>query len=129
MTLTHGQYGTPTYKSWESMLGRCKYPSMGNYARYGGRGVTFDPSWAKFEEFFADMGPRREGTTLDRIDGSLGYGPSNCRWATKEEQTANRLMYTTTHCPQGHLRIYSESQRRKLCPICKAEAFRRFRTK
>lgn len=35
------------------------------------------------------MGERPEGTTIDRIDGSLGYGPGNCRWATIIQQQAN----------------------------------------
>jgi hypothetical protein len=46
--------------------------------------------WRKFENFFKDMGYRPEGTTLDRKNNARGYSPSNCRWATLEEQQNNR---------------------------------------
>jgi hypothetical protein len=28
--------------------------------------------------------------TLERVDGSKGYSPDNCRWATKKEQGRNK---------------------------------------
>lgn len=40
--------------------------------------------------FFADMGPRPEGHTLDRIDPSKGYYKANCRWADKQTQESNK---------------------------------------
>lgn len=53
-------------------------------------GVSIDPRWNEFAPFLADMGERPAGTTIDRIDGTLGYFKGNCRWATPTQQTRNR---------------------------------------
>ena len=80
---------TPTYRSWSAMRDRCTRKTHPHYARYGGCGITICERWQKFENFLADMGIRPEGKTLDRIDGSEGYSPENCRWATPKEQQRN----------------------------------------
>lgn len=87
----HGYHGTPAYRSWNHMKKRCGNPKDPSYKDYGGRGITYDPKWETFEGFFEDMGPRPEGTTLDRYPDKNGnYCKSNCRWATKTEQSHNR---------------------------------------
>lgn len=80
-----------TYRSWQAMKRRCDSPRDTFYDRYGGRGITYDPRWAAFEAFLADMGERPEGTTLDRTDNDGPYTKANCRWATLSEQRRNRL--------------------------------------
>ena len=87
----HGMWNTSEYKAWVSMKQRCLSTSHAQWADYGGRGVSVCAAWvAGFEAFYADMGPRPAGTTLDRKDNTLGYSPSNCRWATPQQQACNR---------------------------------------
>lgn len=78
-----------TYRTWEGMLRRCTKTSAADYPRYGGRGITIDPSWRVFTGFLADMGERPVGKTLDRIDNDGSYCKDNCRWATADEQRRN----------------------------------------
>jgi hypothetical protein len=79
-----------TYTSWLEMKKRCQNKAHKSYADYGGRGITVCDRWQTFDNFLADMGPRPLGTSIDRIDGTLGYFPGNCRWATNSEQAHNR---------------------------------------
>lgn len=89
----HSQRGprrTPTYISWASMRQRCLNPRHRFFWCYGGRGIGICAEWASFERFYADMGRRPKGKTLDRIDPDGDYSPGNCRWATILQQNRNR---------------------------------------
>lgn len=81
---------TPTYNTWVAMVNRCLNPKATKYLDYGGRGITVCERWRTFDHFLVDMGERPEGKTLDRIANDGNYEPRNCRWATAQEQAANK---------------------------------------
>jgi hypothetical protein len=82
--LKHGKYKSSTYRSWINLRSRCKTDKD-----YITKGITVCDRWNTFENFYADMGDRPDGLTIDRIDGAKGYSPDNCRWATYKQQNRN----------------------------------------
>lgn len=79
------------YRIWSNMKSRCSNPKATAYGYYGAKGITVCPAWRKsFEQFLSDMGRApTKSHSIDRIDPTGGYEPSNCRWATPVEQAGN----------------------------------------
>lgn len=90
MRKTHGKTNTPEYRAWKDMKRRCLCPSFKSYPYYGGRGITIHERYLSFENFYADLGPRPEGFSLDRINNNKNYEPGNLRWVNHNEQMLNR---------------------------------------
>lgn len=104
----------PEYRAWQALIQRCTNPSVHNYHRYGGRGISVCARWLHdFPSFLADMGPKpSRAHSIERKDNAGNYEPGNCCWATATEQAANRRPRVVTHCRRGHLKPPGR------CPIC-----------
>lgn len=87
---THGMTKTKIHKIWSGMIDRCRKDNKRYAKSYYNRGITVCERWAKFENFYEDMGDAPEGLSLDRIDVNGIYCKENCRWANNKTQQNNR---------------------------------------
>ena len=88
---SHGNYNSGAYISYRKMMDRCLNPKNNTFHSYGAKGITVCQRWIDgFKFFLEDMGPRPDGCSIDRIDNSGNYEPSNCRWADISTQASNK---------------------------------------
>ena len=79
------------WQSWQCARQRVNKPKGKDGHHYDH--VDMDPRWDSFDTFILDMGPKPSPEhTIDRISKGYGYWPWNCRWASKQAQTDNRVL-------------------------------------
>ena len=91
--MRHGMSATRLYRAWDSMKARCYRPTTDPYKKYGAKGITVCEEWRNSFIAFRDWALSngyKDGLSLDRIDYTGNYEPSNCRWVTIKDQQNNK---------------------------------------
>lgn len=90
----HGMCKTRIYHIWIRMKDRCNNPKTKDYQYYGAKGIKVCDEWSNnFLSFYnwSIENNYNDTLTIDRIDGSKGYSPDNCRWISIRAQQRNRI--------------------------------------
>lgn len=90
------RYGTKVNKRlnkiFSHMKDRCYNPKCISYKKYGGKGIEICDEWLNDRNTFfkwAFEHGYNDNLSIDRIDGTKGYSPTNCRWSTSRQQARN----------------------------------------
>jgi len=102
----HGGVGTRIYRIFGAMHERCRNVNHDSYPRYGGKGISVCAEWSDFVTFrdWAMSNGYKDDLTIDREDGTKGYEPSNCRWATRITQSRNREIQSSNK--SGYIGVF-----------------------
>jgi len=93
MSTNHRIKATRLFRTWESMVARCHLPTHSGYYKYGGKGIVVCESWRNsWREFmaWALLHGYTDKLTIERVDFTKGYNPSNCTWIPLAAQAGNR---------------------------------------
>lgn len=88
----HLMCNTRIYQIWAGIKKRTTHTSCKDSKYYVKKGVDICEAWNEFEVFYqwAIENGYDDNLTIDRIDGSRGYSPENCRWVTQKVQCNNK---------------------------------------
>lgn len=109
---THCMVFTKEYKAWNKIKERCFNKNDKSYPDYGAKGVLLDEDLRlSFEKFYEEVGqaPSKEHS-IDRIDNNKGYTRGNMRWATKAEQSRNRLKFKVNSSGETGVNFYFDNK-------------------
>jgi len=91
---------TKLFKVLKNMNSRCYDDRDSHYKHYGAKGITVCDEWkndylafskwAYSNGYKEEKNMKRNKLSIDRIDNSKGYNPSNCRWVDDCIQSQNR---------------------------------------
>lgn len=113
--IKHGLSQTKLNEVWRHMIHRCYVTKNKAYKIYGGIGVAVCDEWRNDFTAFYNWGIENgysDGLSIDRFPDKNGnYEPSNCRWATRKEQNANRRTTMLNTQRAKHIRILSKTQK------------------
>lgn len=127
----HGMARTHIYRTWQGILHRCKQQERGGaWYKYGRIGIGVCEEWQDKEKGFLNfynwsiqngykyekLPSGRTKYTIDRIDGTQGYSPNNCRWVDYETQNCNLSMLSTNK--SGYCGVsWSKTEKKWICVI------------
>ena len=89
----HGRAGTRLYNIWDGIKNRCVGKHHSN-KHYKHNGITICPEWLEFSAFekWALSNNYSSTLTIDRIDITKDYCPTNCEWITRAENTRRQYL-------------------------------------
>jgi len=121
----HGGVNTRIYNLFATMKARCNNVNSQAYKDYGGRGIKICDEWNTFVSFrrWALENGYADDLSIDRINNDGDYEPSNCRWATRKEQSRNTRRNIFVEI-EGNIKSLSE-----WCEILKVNYLRAWKRK
>jgi len=97
------------YYIWSGMIRRALNNNIKHYEN-----VSISSEWTKYNSFrnWAINNGYEDNLSIDRIDNSGNYEPSNCRWTTQNVQNRNtRIIYK--HNTSGYRGVSFHKQTKK----------------